>query len=316
MVMVRATLLMMLAALTTPSFGAAWQATPVSEVPGLPRVVWELRSIVGPAETIEVAESMAYTVQFGPRRQLRITADCNRGSGSYRQDGQSIAIGPIRTTRMPCAPGSLDQQFLTALQGVEQWLFEDDHLLLEDSTGATRLTFSPQLSGVNWEWREFQAGNDRVLKPAKLHRYQIRFLADGLFWWEAACSSGQGTYRVNGASLDVLLMDRDADSCPESALDREFIQVMAEATSHRFEDGNLYLSLPADAGVAQFVARPADSDLTTPAATPQPARHWPDSLPYLHQQDWPRSTEVRRWRGRPDDRVCAGGRAACRERER
>jgi heat shock protein HslJ len=58
---------------------------------------------------------------------------CNRYNGGWQQDGATIKIGPLLSTRMACAPAlmTLEQKFLSALEAATTVSF--------DATGAAFL---------------------------------------------------------------------------------------------------------------------------------------------------------------------------------
>lgn len=51
---------------------------------------------------------------------------CNRFNGVWKQDGTKIAIGPLMTTRMACAPALmvLEQKYLAALEAATTVAFD------------------------------------------------------------------------------------------------------------------------------------------------------------------------------------------------
>jgi len=83
-----------------------------------------------------------YTLLFEPGGKVSVRADCNRGSGTYTLDGTALAIGPIALTRMMCAPGSRDAEFLKGLPEVSGHLFRGNDLVLtlKFDSGSMRFT--------------------------------------------------------------------------------------------------------------------------------------------------------------------------------
>jgi heat shock protein HslJ len=60
-------------------------------------------------------------------------AGCNRYNGGYSTDGQSIAIGPLMSTRMACPDQAItaqEAQFLTALSAADTWQVSGNQLTL------------------------------------------------------------------------------------------------------------------------------------------------------------------------------------------
>ena len=71
-----------------------------------------------------------YTLEFQPGGRVSVRADCNRGSGSYLLNGQSLTFGPIALTRAMCPPGSKDTEFLKGLAAVNGHLDKGGELVL------------------------------------------------------------------------------------------------------------------------------------------------------------------------------------------
>ena len=57
---------------------------------------------------------------------------CNRFTGKYELDGDSIAIGPLASTRMACedAKTAVEDAYLPALEAVDAWAIEGGELVL------------------------------------------------------------------------------------------------------------------------------------------------------------------------------------------
>jgi heat shock protein HslJ len=93
--------------------------------------LWQWERTVTPVETIGSTAPERYTLELGADGRAAIRADCNRGSGSYRIGEGTIAFGPIATTRMACAPGSLDARYLRDLQLATSFFVERGKLFVE-----------------------------------------------------------------------------------------------------------------------------------------------------------------------------------------
>ncbi|MCA1574605.1 MAG: META domain-containing protein [Acidobacteria bacterium] len=77
-----------------------------------------------------VGNLVAGTLSPGPM-DSRILADCNRGNGTYKLDGQSLRFSGFASTRMACAPGSLDSRFLQSLDAARIYKMEGDALYVD-----------------------------------------------------------------------------------------------------------------------------------------------------------------------------------------
>lgn len=89
------------------------------------------------------AQADAFQLTFGTDGTLSSTTDCNTANGSYTVDGNQITIGPLATTRMACADGSQETEYLTDLGSVRSYLFADGNLVLELPFDSGGMIFAP-----------------------------------------------------------------------------------------------------------------------------------------------------------------------------
>jgi heat shock protein HslJ len=108
--------------------------------------VWEWRaSTFVDGTQLTPAEPSRYTVEFLPDGNALAQADCNFGTGLYRQEGDKLTIGAIGATKMACPADSLDSAFLAQLAKVEGYVIRGDELVLrlQDKAGEMRLRAQP-----------------------------------------------------------------------------------------------------------------------------------------------------------------------------
>ncbi len=79
---------------------------------------------------------MAGSEQYIQFREGRVAghSGCNRFTGNYQQDGESLKLGPLASTKMACAPDRMQQEqawfhMLDKVRG-----FEATHLVLKLKT--------------------------------------------------------------------------------------------------------------------------------------------------------------------------------------
>jgi heat shock protein HslJ len=85
------------------------------------------------------------TMYFGPGTgRVSGFAGCNQYNGTYTLAGDSIAIGPVVSTKMACTDGmELESRFLATLPKVTHWQVTDSTLTLDGVGGvAVRLITS------------------------------------------------------------------------------------------------------------------------------------------------------------------------------
>lgn len=98
----------------------------------------------GRQAVVGVLEGTELTMEFAADGRVSGSAGCNRFSGSFKQDGQSLSFGPAAATRRMCVgPEGVmaqEQQFLKALETVTTARHEADRLELRTADGALALT--------------------------------------------------------------------------------------------------------------------------------------------------------------------------------
>lgn len=72
----------------------------------------------GSAPVLAPAGTDRYSLAFQGGGRVNLRADCNRGTGPYAINGSSMKMGPFALTKMMCAEGSRDGEFLRDLERV------------------------------------------------------------------------------------------------------------------------------------------------------------------------------------------------------
>jgi heat shock protein HslJ len=78
-------------------------------------------------------------------------ATCNRYAGTFTVGDETIAFGPLATTRMACPTPELAAQeraYIAALARAVTWQVRGDQLQLRDADGALQASFARKASGV------------------------------------------------------------------------------------------------------------------------------------------------------------------------
>jgi heat shock protein HslJ len=100
---------------------------------------WVLVQIeAGGGGVASVPPEQTFTARFGTEAELNATVDCNVCQGSYAAAGASLSVGPLACTRAYCGDDSLDDQFLSALQGAESYLRSGSELRITHRDGVLR----------------------------------------------------------------------------------------------------------------------------------------------------------------------------------
>jgi heat shock protein HslJ len=82
---------------------------------------------------------------FGADQRVAGSAGCNRFSGTYTMEGESLSFGPLATTRMACPEPIMEQEraFLAALESTTQFTQTGDRLTLRDADGVMQAVLVP-----------------------------------------------------------------------------------------------------------------------------------------------------------------------------
>ena len=104
---------------------------------------WQWESTTNPVEKIVVPDPERYTVFLGGDGRAQMMFDCNRGGGGFEIGQGRLKFGPLMSTRMACAPDSLDTVFMRDLQRVVSFFLRNGRLYLELPYDSGTLKFRP-----------------------------------------------------------------------------------------------------------------------------------------------------------------------------
>ncbi|WP_440955466.1 META domain-containing protein [Methanosarcina sp. Mfa9] len=101
----------------------------------------------GLLETNPTAQSVVpdpenYTLVLFPDGTYSIKADCNRGSGGYTLEGNTLTLGTGPMTLAACGPDSLYDQYVTLLFNVKSAAMENGQLTLYSGDNGDKMFFS------------------------------------------------------------------------------------------------------------------------------------------------------------------------------
>ncbi len=104
---------------------------------------WRLISYLSPTGTnftVPAAVTPGATFKDG---QWTGATGCNQAQGAYTQDGTSIAIGPVSSTKQACPEpmATVETAYLAAIAVVDTAVGNDSTLILKKSDGFTTLEF-------------------------------------------------------------------------------------------------------------------------------------------------------------------------------
>jgi len=93
-------------------------------------------------EGISIPDNVALTIAFAAGRGSG-SGGCNRFTGTYEEDGESISFGPLAATRMACVDEAMtaERAYFAALETVSSWSATDAELTLSNEDGDVLLRY-------------------------------------------------------------------------------------------------------------------------------------------------------------------------------
>jgi heat shock protein HslJ len=114
---------------------------------GAPTGSWSLTAFdLTGGQTVLVPSPERYLLELGGDGKAHVRADCNVCNGEYRSSGTSLEMGILACTRAACPPGSLDSDYLRALDSA--LAFESTSEGLSITYGDGMLRFEPFSDGL------------------------------------------------------------------------------------------------------------------------------------------------------------------------
>ena len=103
---------------------------------------------------LDVRSSEAYTLQLHDERAA-IRADCNRGTGPVKLEGDRVSFGPMAMTRAFCRPPSRGDEYARQLQSAERLSVYGEVLRMElKGGGAMYFATDPKARLANFRCRD------------------------------------------------------------------------------------------------------------------------------------------------------------------
>ena len=103
----------------------------------LPGTAWQVTTFAGQAPLAD----HAITFEFDTEGNIAGDASCNRFGGTCTIEGNTMKIGPLRSTRRACEPEIMrqEQKFLALLATMTAWeIAAEDTLVLRGEDGEIR----------------------------------------------------------------------------------------------------------------------------------------------------------------------------------
>jgi len=99
----------------------------------LPGTIWQVTTFAGQSPLAD----HPITFEFDTEGNIAGDASCNRFGGTCTIEGNTLKIGPLRSTRRACEPDIMQQEqnFLALLGAVTTWSMDGNELVLTTPDG-------------------------------------------------------------------------------------------------------------------------------------------------------------------------------------
>lgn len=104
-------------------------------------VRWKLTELMG-QEVPTTEPDLTPYLQFGEDGRVSGFAGCNQFTGAYETEGLRLTFKPMATTQKACLNASVEQQFLTTIQGIDNYSLNDSGLAFYKARTAALLRFT------------------------------------------------------------------------------------------------------------------------------------------------------------------------------
>ena len=210
--------------------------------------------VVASGLDVEGWEEAAPSATFEGGRVAGSTG-CNRFTGPYTLDGESLALGPLAQTMMACLPprDAVERAYVAALERVARWRADDGELALLDANGDELLRFAPVTLSGKWVVTAFLRG-DGVSSTLADTEITLVFGDDGVLVGSGGCNVYRAPYTAAGGVLEIAEPFSTRKAClePEGVMAQEaaYLDVLPKAVRYSVDGGTLHLLTTEDTIVA------------------------------------------------------------------
>ena len=185
------------------------------------------------------------SIAFGAA-QVQGSTGCNRFSGAYTVDGDSMKLGPLATTQMACAPPAdeVERSFVRDLDDVRHWHATEQELVLSDAGRKELLRFRVASVAGSWEATSFLQGD--AIKSAIVGTHvTAHFGGSGELTGSAGCNDYGASYTADRGAIQIGEPHAQQRECPEPAgimeQERAYLAALTEARRYELTGDQLTL---------------------------------------------------------------------------
>ncbi len=219
---------------------------------------WDLAQYApaGTSALSPVPEGVTPTAEF-TADQVSGSGGCNRFTGGYSTDGDTITFGPLASTQMACegAAGTVETDYFTRLGEAKTYAITDGTLTFSDAAGQVVLSYTEAvpvtLTGTTWSATGINNGKEAVTSLVAGTMVTAEFSEDGTLSGNAGCNTYNGTYEVSGDSLTIGPLATTKKACEPDVTEQEanYLAALGRVTTYTIRGDQL--ELRDDAGALQ-----------------------------------------------------------------
>ncbi len=212
--------------------------TDVAPLEGIP---WVLASGLD----VEGWEEAAPSATFEGGRVAGSTG-CNRYTGPYTLDGESLHLGPLALTLLACLPprDAVERAYVAALEQVAGSRVEDCGLVLLDADGEELLRYASAALSGKWVVTAFLR-DDGVSSTLADTEITIVFGDDGMLVGSGGCNVYRAPYAAAAGVLEIAEPFSTRKAClePKGVMAQEaaYLAALPKAVRYSIDGGMLHL---------------------------------------------------------------------------
>lgn len=217
----------------------------------------------GKQAVVSLLNGTAITLNFGDDNRVNGNSGCNSYGGGFTSTDTTLQVSQLITTLMACGEPegvmAQEQQYLAALQNSATYEISGDMLTIRDASGAMQVTATkraPATLAGNWNVTSVNNGKQAVVTLSADTKITLNFGADGMVSGNAGCNNYNGSYQVDGATLQVGPLGSTRMFCetPQGVMDQEAQFLAALQNSATYDISNDILTIRDASGAMQVVA--------------------------------------------------------------
>ncbi len=222
---------------------------------------WVCNAASNGEELVDLIESSHLDIVFAGT-EASGSSGCNRYSGPYTLDGNSITVGPFESTLMACEEPLMAQEaaYLAALQSAAEFDIEGSTLTLLDADGAEVAVYEADmtpLTGEVWLCTGYNNGQQAVVSVALDTTITIEFSEHDKATGSSGCNTYDSEYEIDdegGMTFSQIAVTEMFCASPDGIMAQEeaFLGALEMTGAYEIRGDTLTLRTAEGAAAATF----------------------------------------------------------------